>query len=45
MHGLLVQARTPGFDRAKLGAEMRRLGGMLKAGSETPAMDEKPPTP
>ncbi len=41
MHGLLAQARTPGFDRAELGAEMRRLGGMLKAKSEAPAANGK----
>jgi hypothetical protein len=29
-HALLAQARTPGFDRAHLGAEMRRLRAMLQ---------------
>lgn len=35
MHGLLTQARSPGFDHAEVGSGMRRLGGMLK-GSTPP---------
>ncbi len=34
MHKLLHQAQTPGFDRARLGAEMRRLRDMLRAREE-----------
>jgi hypothetical protein len=42
MRGLLAEARRADFDRAHLGAEMRRLGGMLKAGSAAPARDKDP---
>jgi len=31
MHGLLAQVRKPDFDRAHVGAGMRKLGAMLKA--------------
>jgi hypothetical protein len=34
MHKLLHQAQTPGFDRASLGAEMRRLRDMLRTPDE-----------
>lgn len=30
-HALLAQAGTPGFDRAHVGAELRRLGALLRA--------------
>ena len=41
MHGLLAQARRPDFDRAQIGADMRRLGAMLKAGKAVPAQKQE----
>ena len=41
MHRLLAQARTPGFDRAHVGAEMRRLGAMVRNPANT--KQEAPP--
>ena len=35
MHGLLKQVRAGDFDRAQVGAEMRRLGAILKGGKES----------
>ena len=39
MRNLLAQARSPDFDRAQAGAEMRRLGAMLKV--QTPTSSQK----
>ena len=40
MHGLLTRARAPDFDRAEIGAEMRKLGAMLKAKADVPAQKQ-----
>ncbi|MGH7708206.1 MAG: hypothetical protein ACREM6_09825 [Vulcanimicrobiaceae bacterium] len=42
---LLARARTPGFDRAHVGAEMRRLRAMLQAPTAVHAPSGKPPDP
>lgn len=36
MHALLAEVRRAGFDRAGVGAEMRRLGAMLRGQSDEP---------
>jgi hypothetical protein len=43
MHALLEHARRPGFDRAHIGAEMRRLRAMLQRREAVSASDGEPP--
>jgi len=43
-HALLLQARTPGFDRVHVGAEMRRLRAMLQGRGAVCARGGEPPS-
>jgi hypothetical protein len=41
MQALIAQAQTGEIDRARLGAQMRELGGMLKARAQAPAKQNR----
>jgi hypothetical protein len=41
MQELIAQARTGGFDRAGMNAQMRELGAMLKARANAPAIRDR----
>jgi hypothetical protein len=44
MRELITQTRTGEFDRARLGAQMRELGAMLKARTQEPANPDQVPS-
>ncbi|MGH8372304.1 MAG: FUSC family protein, partial [Gammaproteobacteria bacterium] len=45
MHALLAQVRAADFDRAHVGAEMRRLGAMLRTQAAVSVPNQSPPEP